>query len=107
MIQEIKDNNLASLMIAYKKLSLVYFWAPWCNSCKSLAPFIEEISEKYDGKVLIIKINVDENPKTVSEHGIKSIPTLICFKNGKEICRKIGVNSQNTLTKELDKLICK
>ncbi len=69
---------------------IVDFWAQWCGPCKMLAPTLEEISEEYDGKIKICKVDVDEEPELASAFGIMSIPTLICFENGKLKTQKVG-----------------
>lgn len=69
---------------------MVDFYAEWCGPCKMAAPIIDELSDTYDGKVLIVKVNVDENNKTAGEYGVMSIPTVVMFKGGEEVDRKIG-----------------
>ncbi len=69
---------------------LVDFWAPWCGPCKMAEPVLEELSQEFDGKVLIMKMNVDENQEHSSKFGVMSIPTTILFKGGQEIGRQIG-----------------
>lgn len=69
---------------------LVDFWAEWCGPCKAIAPVLEEISSEMDGKVKIVKVNVDENPNIAAQYGIRSIPTMILFKDGAAADMKIG-----------------
>ena len=69
---------------------VVDFWAEWCGPCKMIAPALEEISKSLDGKVKIVKLNVDENPNTAAKFGIMSIPTLMLFKNGQMASRQVG-----------------
>ncbi|NOZ28980.1 MAG: thioredoxin [Chloroflexi bacterium] len=69
---------------------LTDFWAEWCGPCKMIAPILEEIAEEYDGKLKVAKLDVDQNPATMTTYGIMSIPTLILFKNGEEVERLIG-----------------
>ena len=69
---------------------VVDFWADWCGPCKMIAPALEEISKSLDGKVKIVKLNVDENPNTAAKFGIMSIPTLMLFKNGQMASRQVG-----------------
>lgn len=80
MVQEINDINFDKKVIQSNKPVLVYFWADWCGPCKILSPKIDELSNKYDDKVFIYKINIDNNQKNVNEYLIKSIPTLIFLK---------------------------
>ena len=105
MVKEITDKDFESLVLQSKKPVLVDFWASWCGPCKTLTPVIDEISEEYDKKALIAKVNVDDNPETSSTYKIRSIPTFIFFKDGKEKDRKIGSTTKSTLTNQLDKLM--
>ena len=82
---------------------LVDFWASWCMPCKLMVPVLNELAEETDGKVTIAKLNVDESKVTASKFSVRSIPTLILFKNGKEIHRFVGVKSKDYLLKELDR----
>ena len=76
---------------------LVDFWAEWCGPCKMIAPALEEIAGTMDGKVKIVKLNVDENPATASKYGIMSIPTLMIFKNGELASRQVGAAPKQKL----------
>ena len=82
---------------------LVDFWASWCMPCKLMVPVLNELAEETDGKVMIAKLNVDEAKVTASKFKVRSIPTLILFKNGKEVHRFVGVKSKDYLFKELDR----
>lgn len=83
-------------------LAMVDFWATWCGPCKMVAPVIEEIGKKYDGKAVVAKVDVDENQGLAAKYGVMSIPTVIFFKNGKEVARKVGVQSAGVFTQTLD-----
>lgn len=76
---------------------LVDFWAIWCGPCATIAPYIDELAKKYLGKIKIGKLNVDENPKTPAKYGVRSIPTLILFKDGKALETKVGALSKPQL----------
>lgn len=82
---------------------LVDFWAAWCGPCKMMGPVLNDLAEEVDGKVTIAKLNVDEAKATASKFSVRSIPTLILFKNGKEIHRFVGVKTKDYLLKELDR----
>jgi len=82
---------------------LVDFWAPWCGPCKMIAPVLDEIANEYDGKVKVVKINIDENQTTPSTYGVRSIPTLILFKDGQEVEKIIGAQSKQNLKQMVDK----
>ena len=78
---EITDSNFEEV-ISSEKPVLVDFWAEWCGPCKMIGPVVEELASDYDGKAVVAKVNVDENPNVSAKFGIRSIPTLLVFKNG-------------------------
>ncbi len=84
---------------------LVDCYAVWCGPCKMMAPTIEELAEEYMGKVLVGKIDVDENPAVAEKYGIQSIPTLLFIKNGEVIDRVVGIQSKDKLLDKLDTLV--
>ena len=83
-------------------VAMVDFWATWCGPCKMLAPVIEDIGAKYDGKAVVAKVDVDEQGELAMRYGVMSIPTVIFFKDGKEIGRKVGVQPASAYTQTLD-----
>jgi thioredoxin 1 len=83
-------------------VTLVDFWAEWCGPCRMMAPVLDELSAQYAGKVTIGKINVDNEGELAQEFGVSSIPTLIVFKDGKEVNRYVGVTSKTELARALD-----
>jgi len=82
---------------------LVDFWAEWCMPCKMMVPVLNELAEEVDGNVTIAKLNVDEAKKTAAGYKVRSIPTMVLFKNGKEIHRFVGVKTKDYLLRELDR----
>lgn len=86
----VNDQDFESKVLKNDKPVLVDFWAPWCGPCRLAEPVLEELSDQYKNKVLIAKMNVDENPNTPGQYGVMSIPTTILFKSGKEIGRQVG-----------------
>lgn len=82
---------------------LVDFWAPWCGPCRMVSPVVEEIAEQYVGKVKVVKVNTDDNPKVASTYGIRSIPTLMVFKNGQKVDMVVGAVPKTTLATTLEK----
>lgn len=88
-----------------KGIALVDFWAPWCSPCRMQGPIIEEIAAKFAGKATVCKCNTDEERILVLKFGIKSIPTLILFQNGKEIERFTGLQAEHTLTQKINNLL--
>ncbi len=78
---------------------VVDFWAEWCGPCRMIAPALDELSKEFEGKVKIVKLNVDENPGVAGQLGIRSIPTLMVFKNGQVAAQKVGAASKADLSK--------
>ena len=89
--KNISDDSFDQEVLKSSNLVLVDFWAEWCGPCKMIAPALEEISEEMNKNLEIKKLNIDDNPKTPQEYGVRGIPTLILFKNGEKISEKIGV----------------
>ena len=83
-------------------LAMVDFWASWCGPCKMLSPVVESIADQYEGKVLVGKVNVDEEPELARRFGVMNIPTVVFLKNGKEFDRKVGVMPAGAFTSVLD-----
>ncbi len=88
--------------ISNNKVVLVDFWATWCGPCRMLAPVIEQLGAQYEGKVVVGKVDTDEQPALAMQFGIMSIPTVILFKDGKEVGRKVGVMPAQAYTQMLD-----
>ena len=101
-IQTITDNNFDQTINGGKPV-LVDFWAEWCGPCRRLAPTVEELAGDYDGKVVVGKLNVDENPNTPFKFGIRGIPTLLLFKGGQVVEQVVGVTDKTSLKKVIDK----
>ncbi|MDE7469391.1 MAG: thioredoxin [Desulfovibrionaceae bacterium] len=99
MALEITDASFEKEVLQESLPVLVDFWAKWCGPCRALAPTIEELSTQYNGKVKICKLEVDENPEKASEYNIRSIPTLILFKNGEKIEQLVGGASKEAIEK--------
>jgi len=102
MTVEINDASFKSEVTDSPLPVLVDFWAPWCGPCKMIAPVLEELAQEYDGKAKIVKINIDDNQNTPAQFGVRSIPTLILFKNGNEVEKIIGAQSKDKLKTMID-----
>lgn len=98
---EITDNNFEEIINSDQPV-LVDFWAEWCGPCKMIAPVVEELASEYDGKAVIGKVDVDSNPEVSAKFGIRSIPTLLVFKNGEIVDKQIGAVPKNVLSQKLD-----
>ena len=96
------DSDFEADVINSDKPALVDFWAEWCGPCKAIAPLLSEAAEEYADKMSIVKLNVDQSPNTAQKFGIRSIPTLILFKDGAVQAQKLGAMSKSQLTEFLD-----
>jgi thioredoxin 1 len=101
-VQTITDGNFDET-IGGSKPVLVDFWAEWCGPCRRLAPTVEELAGDYDGKVVVGKLNVDENPNTAFKFSIRGIPTLLLFKGGQVVEQVVGLADKDALKKVIDK----
>jgi len=98
---EITDENFESEVINSDKPVLIDFWAVWCGPCKAIAPIVEELSVEYEGKLKVGKLNVDDNQQTSIKFGVRSIPTLLIFKNGKLADTIIGAVPKSNIVNKL------
>jgi thioredoxin 1 len=101
-IVNITDDTFQQEVIQAELPVLVDFWAPWCGPCKMIAPVLEELSGVYEGKLKICKVDVDNNPKSAGNYGVRGIPTLILFKSGSIVETKVGALSRTQLASFID-----
>jgi len=104
-ILHVTDADFENEIIKSDIPAMVDFWADWCGPCKMVAPVIEELADEFKGKVKIAKMNVDQNRQTPAKFGIRSIPTMIFFKNGEVVNVIIGAQPKEILKRELEKLL--
>ncbi len=96
------DADFDDKVVKSDKATVVDFWAEWCAPCRMIAPTIQELADEYAGKINIGKLNVDENPKTATKYGIRGIPTLLIFKDGKVAHQVVGVRPKAEIKKLID-----
>ncbi|MVW72254.1 MULTISPECIES: thioredoxin TrxA [unclassified Bordetella] len=101
-IKNVSDASFEADVIQSNVPVLVDYWAAWCGPCKMIAPLLEEVASEYAGRLVVAKLNVDENADTAAKYGIRGIPTLMLFKNGQAAATKVGALSKSQLTAFLD-----
>ncbi|MBS1559879.1 MAG: thioredoxin [Bacteroidetes bacterium] len=97
---ELTDSNFDEVIKSDKPV-LVDFWAEWCGPCKMIGPLVEELASDYEGKAIIAKLNVDENPQATARFGVRNIPTLLVFKNGQVVDKQVGAVPKSVLASKL------
>ena len=102
MAIEITDSNFEEVVLKSDKPVLVDFWAEWCGPCRMVGPVVEELAKEYDGKAVIGKLDVDNNPKVATQFGIMSIPALLFFKDGKVVDKQVGAVPKHVLANKLN-----
>ena len=103
LVREVSDSSFENDVLGSSKPVLVDFWAEWCAPCRMLAPTVAAVAEQYGETAMVVKLNVDDNPSTAQRYGIKGIPTLILFRDGKEVERVVGATSKESIMKMIEK----
>ena len=104
-VREVSDNSFENDVLKSGTPVLVDFWAEWCAPCRMLAPTVEAVAEHYGENASVVKLNVDDNPSTAQRYGIKGIPTLIPYRDGKEVERVVGATSKESITRMIEKYV--
>lgn len=102
-VKHADDRNFSEMVLKEEKPTLVDFWAPWCGPCRAIGPVLEELAAQYKEKVNVVKVNVDENPATATQYGIRSIPTLLFVKKGNVEETQIGFLNKSQLALLLER----
>lgn len=105
MALQITDASFEEAVLKSDKPVLVDFGAEWCGPCRTLGPIIEELATEYEGRVVVGKVDVDNNQEFTAKYGVRNIPTILMFKDGEVVGRQVGVASKKTYTDSLDSLL--
>ena len=105
MALEITDATFDEVVLKSDKPVLVDFWAAWCGPCRMVGPIIDQVSEEYEGKAVVGKVDVDANQEFAAKFGVRNIPTVLVFKSGELVDRKVGVSPKDVYTGALDALM--
>lgn len=102
MALELTDSNFEELVLKAEKPVYVDFWAAWCGPCRMIHPIMDELSQEYEGKAIIAKMDIDNHQKYAAEYGVRNIPTVLLFKNGEVIAKQVGVAPKSLYIEKLE-----
>ncbi|MDR1946030.1 MAG: thioredoxin [Desulfovibrio sp.] len=105
MVKAVTDNEFEQDVLNSRIPVLVDFWAPWCGPCRAVGPVIEDLGTEYEGRVAVLKMNVDDNPATAGKYNIRSIPTMILFRDGQVVDQIVGAVSKNNLKEIIEQKV--
>jgi len=105
MALEVTDSNFNDMVLKSEKPVIVDFWAEWCGPCRMVGPIVEEVGRDYNGKAVVVKIDVDANPGTTARYGIRNIPTILFFKNGEVADKQVGAVPKSVIVNKLEALL--
>jgi len=105
MALELTDANFEENVLKSDKPALVDFWAVWCGPCRMVGPLVEEIANEYEGKAIVGKVDVDNNPEVAAKYGIRNIPTILFMKDGEIVDKQVGAVSKDVLAQKLDSMM--
>ena len=105
MALTITDQNFEEVVLKSDKVVLIDLWAEWCGPCRMVGPIVEELAKEYEGKAVIGKLDVDNNPETTNRYGVRNIPTILFIKDGEIVDKQVGAVPKAVLIKKLDALI--
>ncbi len=105
MALEVTDSNFEELVLKSDKPVIVDFWAEWCGPCRMVGPIVEEVGADYDGRIVVAKLDVDNNPGVTGRYGIRNIPTLLFFKDGEVADKQVGAVPKSMIVNKLEGLL--
>ena len=104
-VQEVTDSNFDAEVLQSATPVLIDFWAPWCGPCRAIAPVVDELAKEYAGKLKVVKMNVDDNPRTPAQYGVRGIPTLLLIQGGQVKEQLIGAHTKAKLVSAISNVV--